>query len=429
MIFSQDDKFIERSLKGLLILCLTLFSMMSSYSFAKTTLKISTIGHSGDIRKAFYAMAYEFERLNPGVKVEFIIKSDTRYKADLPVMLKEKGAVDIAIWHAGERLNYYIKQGLVLPITQLWSDNDLNKEFTKKIKNIVTYKGDNWAIPTSYYQWGFYYKKSLFKQVGVTAPDDWQQFIKLLNKLKQQNLAPIYIGSKNLWPIGCWFEYLNLRVNGFDYHRAFVNGEVSAYDHGIKQVLTYWQGLINSGYFFENHQGRDLADGFPLIYRGHAAMVLSGHMIESYMSENVIDDIGFFPFPIIKSDIANIQVSPVNVMFIAKSSTNQEIAKKFILFAANKNVQSKLNANLNQFPANKHSMVFGNSLLLSIMASFNRADGLTYFFDREVEEKYGQDNLTIWRDFLEKPTIESTLVKMEKARLDYVARKASQKAY
>ena len=406
----------------LMVFNLTIFLSFSSHATDKTILKIGTIGHSGDIRNAYYTMAYEFERLNPRVKVEFIIKSDTRYKAELPKMLEE-GTIDIANWHAGERLNHYIEQGLVLPITQLWSDDNFDREFTQKIKNIVTYEDDNWAIPTSFYQWGFYYKKSLLKEAKIKTPVDWKQFLEALATLKQHNITPIYIGSKNLWPIGNWFEYLNLRLNGLDYHRAFVKGEVSAFDKGIKEVLKYWHELIDSGYFFEKHQGRDLAEGFPLIYRGMAAMVLSGHMIESYMSEHVVEDIGFFPFPTINKDVAKIQVTPVNVMFIAKKSPNHELAKKFISFAANKNVQSKLNADLYQFPANKHSMVFGNSLLLSVMDSFNQADELTYFYDREVEKKYGQDNLTIWRDFLENPDIESTIAKMEKARLEYLARK------
>jgi multiple sugar transport system substrate-binding protein len=405
----------------LFILSMNLLSI--SYVYAKTTLRIAAIGHSGDIRQALYPIASKFERLNPDVEVKFTLWSDSKLKNELSTLLKEKNSIDIVIWHSGERLKHYVEQGLVLPITDMWNENQLDDQFTMTTKGMVSYKQQNWAIPISYYQWGIYYKKSLFKRLAITPPSNWQQFINILEKIKQNKITPIFIGSKNPWPVGCWFEYLNLRLNGLEYHNAFVKGEVSAHSSGIREVLQYWKKLIDSEYFFEKHQENNLADGFPLIYREHAAMVLTGHMIEPYMPKKVADNIGFFSFPKIKNNVANIQVTPVDIMFIAKSSLQQKMAKQFLLLAADKDVQSELNEKLDQFPVNKNSTMPESQILQEVMKSLKQAEGSTHFFDREVEEMYGRESLKIWNEFLIRPNIEETVAKMEKARQGYLARK------
>jgi multiple sugar transport system substrate-binding protein len=334
-----------------------LIFLFGNYAFAITVLKVASIGSSSNIREALYDITARFEKINPDVRIEIVLDSDTHLKNKLTRLLKQKSMVDIAVWHAGERLNKLIDQDLVLPINGLWYDNQLNNQFTVTNQNIVMLNGQVWAIPISYYQWGFYYKKSLFKRLAINSPNNWSEFINALSIIKQNNITPIYIGSKNLWEVGIWFEYLNLRLNGLEYHNLFVQGEITAHSDGIKGVLTYWAKLINQGDFFDQHEGKDLSDSFPYIYREIAGVTLSGYMIEPYMDEKILDDIGFFPFPKIKGDVANIQVTPVDVMFIAKSSAKQEWAKKFVLFASNANIQTTFNAKLNQFPVNKHSTV------------------------------------------------------------------------
>jgi multiple sugar transport system substrate-binding protein len=416
------NKYLIGPFKSFIMSGVLLMFLFSNGVCAITVLKIASIGTSSDIREALYDLTAQFQKINPDVRIEIILDSDSHLKNELTTLLKQQNMVDIVMWHAGERLNKLIEQDLVLPINDLWFDNELNHQFTSTNQNIVMLNGQVWAIPISYYQWGFYYKKSLFKRLSINPPDNWSEFVNALSIIKQQNITPIYIGSKNLWEIGIWFEYLNLRLNGLDFHNLFVQGEITAHSDGIKDVLTYWAKLIEKGGFFEKHEGKDLTDSFPYIYREIAAITLSGYMIEPYMDEKILNDIGFFPFPKIKEDVANIQVTPVDVMFIAKSSAKQEWARKFILFASNANTQTTLNTKLNQFPVNKHSTVRDSKLLQQMLNSLNQAEGRTYFYDREVEKEYGQENLKIWKQFLINPDIEKTVIKMEQVRKHYLTK-------
>jgi len=62
-----------------------------------------------------------------------------------------------------------------------------------------------------------------------------------------------------------------------------------------------------------------------------------------------------------------------------------------------------------------------------MQTSLNQAEGRTYFYDREVKKQYGQDNLEIWKAFLIKPDIKKTMIKMEQARINYLARNKESK--
>jgi len=405
----------------LYVLCLFTVSIGDNAA-AKSVLKIAAIGHSGDIRQGFYSIGYEFERLNPEVEVQFIIKPDAVFKQQLPQMLAKEGAIDIVIWHSGERLNYYVKRSLVTPITDIWHEHQLEQQFSGITENMVSYNEQIYALPISYYQWGFYYRKSLFHRLGITPPKTWPEFLDILATIEQTGIIPIYIGTKNPWPAGCWFEYLNLRINGLKYHNAFVRGEIRSDDSGIKHVLSYWKTLIDKGYFFEDHQTKDLAEGFPLIYREKAGITLAGHFVESYMSDAVKREVGFFSFPEINAQVDEVQVTPLDIMFIAQLSSLQTIAKKFIVFAASEEAQSMLNDKLNQFPANKHSSIIGNGLLQEVKLATSGAKGLTHFYDRAVEKIYGQENLLIWNHFLANADISYTIEQMEQVRLKYLVR-------
>ena len=43
--------------------------------------------------------------------------------------------------------------------------------------------------------------------------------------LKKNGITPITIGTKFLWTAGGWFDYLNLRINGYQFHMDLTAGK------------------------------------------------------------------------------------------------------------------------------------------------------------------------------------------------------------
>ncbi|MBA6327854.1 extracellular solute-binding protein [Colwellia sp. MB02u-6] len=120
---------------------------------------------------------------------------------------------------AGERFHKYIRLDLVTPITDIWQTHQLSHKFSDNLNNDIPYNQQIYAIPFSRYQWGMLYNKMLFERLSLLPPKNWQQFIDLLTVLKSEKIIPIYVASKYSWEISAWFEFLNLRLNGYDFHQ------------------------------------------------------------------------------------------------------------------------------------------------------------------------------------------------------------------
>ena len=104
-------------------------------------------------------------------------------------------------------------------------------------KKSMTIGGKQWGIPYTYYQWGVYYRKDIFNNLGISVPKTWDEFVKACETIKASGVTPITIGSKYLWTTAGVFDYLNLRTNGYEFHMDLTLGKVP--------YLKFKQFLIN----------------------------------------------------------------------------------------------------------------------------------------------------------------------------------------
>ena len=89
----------------------------------------------------------------------------------------------------------------------------------------MTIGGRQWGVPYTYYQWGVYYRKDIFEKLGIAVPKTFDEFVAACAKLKENGVTPITIGSKYLWTTAGVFDYLDLRVNGYEFHMDLTNGK------------------------------------------------------------------------------------------------------------------------------------------------------------------------------------------------------------
>jgi len=97
------------------------------------------------------------------------------------------------------------------------------------------------------------------------------------------------------------------------------------------------------------------------------------------------------------------------------------------VFLSSKYVQEKFNRGGHFIPANKLSEIPDNDIFQSVQKSLNNVHKQTLFFDREAEDDFAQQNMTIWRDFIDSPTIDAgnidkAIKSMEEARLNLLSR-------
>ncbi len=116
-------------------------------------------------RDTFERIFQQFQ-VETGIKVVSVVETDLGYKRKVPVWLIEgKDTPDVMFWSASQRLYLYAEKGLILPITELWDEQNYDELFPH-FKTGVTLNGEVYAIPFAYYHWGLFFRQSMVEQFG-----------------------------------------------------------------------------------------------------------------------------------------------------------------------------------------------------------------------------------------------------------------------
>lgn len=156
---------------------LTFFVLaLSASSVLAEQITVGVLTNSGAQRAFYTSFAQEFERQNPGTQVKVDFKPDSEFKEALADWFQTGSGPEIINWQGGERLFQYVRQGHIADISGFWQQNKLLDTFTEGSIGPVSVNGRQYGIPISYYQWGFYYRKSLFDKLNLSPPQTWQLY-------------------------------------------------------------------------------------------------------------------------------------------------------------------------------------------------------------------------------------------------------------
>ncbi|WP_163831019.1 ABC transporter substrate-binding protein [Spartinivicinus ruber] len=365
---------------------------------------------------AFRYLATEFQRRHPGVKVRLYSEVDANYKKKLIEWLTAEKGMDVLYWQAGERLFRLARANYIMPISSLWQQQQWNNAFSPGMQNLVKLNDNFYGVPFSYYHWAIYYKKSTFKKLNITPPTHWDELIEACKKIRSAQITPIILGNKFEWPAESWFDYINLRVNGIEFHQALLAGDISYKDQRVKQIFIHWKQLIDNKCFNPLPAEYDWYELLPELNRENSAMMLIGHFMTSKASQSLINDLDFFPFPTINPSIPQYEEAPTDVFTIPNNTKNLKLAEQFLIMVAKPDVQTILNQKMKFLPPRLGAHVSEQALTEKGKRLLDQAKGITQFFDRDAPKPMVDIANALFADFLETTDIETVTDKLEAAR-------------
>lgn len=366
-------------------------------------------------RDVYLDFVNRFSKQYPGASFDHIAANDAIYKLEINDWLN-RGKVDISYGQVGSRMCRHAAQKQIAPLNDLWLENNLDDVFPLMFKQAVTCDGQVYGVPFTYYYWGFFYKKSIFKRFGLTAPQTWDQFLQVSETLKLQGLIPITIGTKNNWPAAAWFDYINLRINGLAFHLEVLQGRHSFLSLKVRKVFEHWKVLIDNGYFISDQKQLDWQQAMPFLYRDMAGMTLVGGFLPSVIPEHLKEDIDFFRFPSIDSTMPMYEEVPIEVNMLNMKATQNKAAKALLVYSTHEKNQLWLSQKLGYLPPNfgletpqdKFSKI-GENLV-------KNAAGYSQYFDRDAHMLMAQNGPKILADFLESGDIDMAVEAFEYIR-------------
>jgi len=353
-------------------------------------------------RTAWIRIINEFSKANPDVTVTHRGYRWERYKQDFTARL-HSGQADIAFWYAGERLRDAVEKKLLVPL-----DDDTvallkKNKFSPATLESTRIDGEVYGFPLYYYPWGFVYRKSLFQSLGLEPPATWNDFQRVCEHLKAANVSPIGLGAANSWPAAGWFDYLDLRINGLEFHRKLLRGDVTFTDHRVRKVFDTWGSLLRKGYFFRPTIELDHERVLPYIYRNQVGMMLMGSFVAAKFPEALADDIGFFAFPSILPEMPQFEDVPLDVLVLPARAANPQARKRFLAFLAESGAMRHIAEADQTLSAQPDDSMAHIRLEASARQVLSNAAGLSSFFDREANSELIDAMFEGLRQFLKPP--------------------------
>jgi multiple sugar transport system substrate-binding protein len=371
-------------------------------SAADQQLVIDYIISTSAQRTAWFQIANQFSAANPDIKVVHNSYAQEEYKRNFTERL-HTGQADLAFWYAGERLHEAATRKLLSPLDAGQVEMLLKKKFAPATLEGTRIDGEVYGFPVYYYGWGFVYRKSLFKRLGLQPPRTWTEFTDACKRLKAAGVAPLAVGARHGWPAAGWFDYLNLRINGIDFHRRLLRGDEQFGDARVRKVFDVWGDLLRSGYFLDATMDQDWDQVLPYVYRNQAGMVLMGSFVAAKFPADMRHDMGFFAFPRMAPDMPMYEEAPLDVLVQPVGGKNPAARKRFLAFLADSGALARLQeANQTVSPQGGSTAPPG-SLRAASHAIVNDAAGLTFFFDRDARAAMVQPAFEAMRQFLKPP--------------------------
>ncbi|MEY9940120.1 ABC transporter substrate-binding protein [Streptacidiphilus sp. MAP5-3] len=238
---------------------------------------------------------------------------------------------DVFNWFAGERMQFFAGQGLLHEVDDVWATIGANYTDAMKAQSKGS-DGHYYFVPFDYYPWAVYYSKSLWQAKGYTEPTTWDEFIALAKKMKSDSLIPIAFTDKDGWPAMGTFDYLNMRMNGFDFHINLMRKGDQWNTPQVKAVFDQWAQLLP--YYSPGALGLTWQEGAQQLLGQQAGMMVLGlDQIGTIFTGAKAADLGFFAFPEIDPQHGQDSVeAPIDGFMMSASPKNHTGAVKLLQY-------------------------------------------------------------------------------------------------
>ncbi|MEO8906541.1 MAG: ABC transporter substrate-binding protein, partial [Microbacteriaceae bacterium] len=249
-----------------------------------------------------------------------------QFRAQLSTYLTSSNPPDVLTWYAGSVANDYASKGLLMDVSELWKSGGVCANFPPALKALSTAaSGKQIFVPTNYYWWGIFHKKSAFAEWGVTQPKTWDEFMGVCDTLKTKGITPLTMGTGSTpWVASGWFDYLDLRVNGAKFHRELLAGKHSFDSTEVRNVMKRYAEILP--FIDTNAPSYSWQEAVTPLVQNKDAMYLIGAFVTQSVPAEQVDDIDFFSVPTIDPSIPSAEEAPTDGYFASAKSQNKKDA-------------------------------------------------------------------------------------------------------
>jgi ABC-type glycerol-3-phosphate transport system substrate-binding protein len=407
---------------GLIIALLVLVAAPMTLTAAQGPQYITYNSYNGDpAPRAFDEKIVKmWNDANPLMPVEQSIIAHEDFKQAIRAYLVADPAPDVLTWFAGNRARFFIDKGLIADISDVFADNGFNDTYAPGFIALASVEGKQYFLPTAYYWWAVYYRPSLFEKAGITkVPETWDEFLGACDAFNAVGITPITIGTNMPWTAAAWFDYLDMRINGPEFHINLMLLKESYTDERVKKVFDYWKQLFDHNCFIKDPAAYAWQDAVSFMVDGTAGMYLMGQFIVDSYPDELENDLDFFRFPVIDPNVPIGEDAPTDGFFMAAAARNLDGGKKFLAFLGSKEVQQMAFEELGRLPTRTDVDISqAKPPTQKGIALIQGADYVAQFYDRDTTPAMAEAGMEGFSRFWDDPSqIDQILADLEAERL------------
>ena len=186
----------------------------------------------------------------------------------------------------GGSLLSWIQAGDMTPLNNLYKSQGWYKAFPKSLLNLLTYKGNIYAVPVDMQRGNvLWYNPSIFKKYHLTAPKTFAQFFTDAAVLKKHGITPLALANHGNWEATLLFSDVLLGTVGPAKYNQLLTGKASWSIPGVKAAASTFAKMMtftNSDYAALHWQQAD-----QLVAQGKAAMNVMGDWAQGYFTTDL----------------------------------------------------------------------------------------------------------------------------------------------
>lgn len=161
------------------------YSGNSLGSERQDTISIWLTGSSAKYSILYRLIRGDFEKQNPGIKVDLKLVTATAKLANSIVAGKNP---DIALEQESTAIMNMVFRNAVTDLSRFEDSEQVLSRFRETALIPISYRGKVYAMPNTQTFSAVYYRTDVFEEMGLEAPDNWDDVIYILSELKKNNL-------------------------------------------------------------------------------------------------------------------------------------------------------------------------------------------------------------------------------------------------
>ena len=281
---------------------------------------------SDAVPKAAYAAVIKAFQASSGDSIKINTVEHNAFQNKINNYLQ--GSPDhVFTWFAGYRMKYYAAKGLVAPLDDVWEKIGANNFGAGIVAASTGDDGKKYFVPNYNYPWAIFYRKSLWAAKGYAVPKTFDALKTLCAQMKKDGLTPIAFADKDAWPACGTFDYLNMRLNGYQFHVDLMAHKESWSNPKVAAVFDNWKALLP--YHDQGSLGLTWQEAATTLSNKKSGMYLLGSFVtQQFTDKTVLADIDFFPFPsLTEANGQDAVEAPIDGFMLSKKGGDDAAAK------------------------------------------------------------------------------------------------------